>query len=728
MPAMSSTALKAMLQAERADSLGGLTSSALSSERTKAMSYYYGDMTEDMPALEGRSSAVSTDVADTIEGLMPSLMEIFAAGEEVVRFEPVGPEDEDAALQETDYVNHVFMQKNPGFLILYTFIKDALLSKNGIVKVFWETEEREERETYLDQPDDAFAVMAADPDVDVAEHTEHKDEQGQVTHDVTLVRKKSYKCAKVVPVPPEEFGISRRSRNIKDSTYCFHQVRDRTEDDLIRQGYDTAQVKELPSASIYTRQESRARDTVEKDKDNTDAMNTSARIVDVTEHYIVMDYEGTDRASLYRVTTGGDDMTVLTRKGKPDVVPVDVMPFASMTPIIVTHRFFGRSIADIVMDIQKIKTALLRSALDNVYLANNQRLEISETHMHERTLDDLLVNRPGGIVRTKAPGGLTPIPNQPIGDFIYPMLEYIDGTKESRTGVTKQSMGMDADALQNQSATAFNGTMAAVQAKTKLIARILAETGIRDLFALLHGVIRKNDKQENTVRLRNKWVKVDPRNWKTRDDMTINVGLGTGSRAEQVAHLMQILEVQKEVIAAPMPSFQMLVKPKNVYNTLEKLIERVGLKTIEPYFSDPEAVDPATGQPKQPPPPPPDHKTIEVQGKLQIAQQTAQTDAQMQQQKQALETAKVQTGIQADQQKMAMEGEMKQQQMAAEYQLKREQMQAEFQLKREQMAAELVLQREHFQMEHQAKLDAGFYKPKVSASVGNPVRMGGEVG
>jgi hypothetical protein len=179
-------------------------------------------------------------VADTVEGLMPALMEIFAAGEEVVRFDPVGPEDEDAAMQETDYVNHVFMQKNPGFLVLYTFIKDALLSKNGIVKVFWDETEKQERETYLDQPDDAFAVMAADPDVDVAEHTEHKDDQGQITHDVTLVRKKTAKLARVVPVPPEEFGITRRARAIKDSTYCFHQVRDRTEADLIAQKYDEA--------------------------------------------------------------------------------------------------------------------------------------------------------------------------------------------------------------------------------------------------------------------------------------------------------------------------------------------------------------------------------------------------------------------------------------------------------------------------------------------------------
>src|SRR5262249_6204609 len=149
--------------AEKADALAAVQASKLSQERADALDYYLGDMEKDVPTIEGRSRAVSTDVADTIEGLMPSLMEIFAASEEVVRFEPVGPEDVAAAEQETQYVNHVFMQQNPGFLILYSFIKDALLSKVGIVKVWWEEEEREERETYYDQPDDAFALLVANP-------------------------------------------------------------------------------------------------------------------------------------------------------------------------------------------------------------------------------------------------------------------------------------------------------------------------------------------------------------------------------------------------------------------------------------------------------------------------------------------------------------------------------------------------------------------------------------
>jgi hypothetical protein len=160
MPKIDSSTLRAMLAQERSSAMAAIEASKLSSDRSDAMDYYLGDMSKDMPAAEGRSSAVSTDVADTIEGLMPQLMDIFAGSDEVVRFEPVGPEDEEAAQQETDYVNHVFMQNNPGFMTLYAFIKDACLSKVGIVKVWWEEREEEERETYYDLTEDQFAMLA----------------------------------------------------------------------------------------------------------------------------------------------------------------------------------------------------------------------------------------------------------------------------------------------------------------------------------------------------------------------------------------------------------------------------------------------------------------------------------------------------------------------------------------------------------------------------------------
>ena len=179
MPKMSSMDLKALLANEKAAALAGTSSSKLQEERSRAMDYYLSDMSRDMPAQEGRSKAVSSDVSDTIEGLMPMLMDIFTSGDEVVQFSPVGPEDMEAAEQETQYINFVFMQQNPGFLTLYSMMKDALLSKTGVVKVWWETEEREEKETYYDLTDEQLAMIAADPSMEIVKHTA-KDRPGDV--------------------------------------------------------------------------------------------------------------------------------------------------------------------------------------------------------------------------------------------------------------------------------------------------------------------------------------------------------------------------------------------------------------------------------------------------------------------------------------------------------------------------------------------------------------------
>jgi hypothetical protein len=551
MPKMPTSELKAMLAAEKMDALAAMRASKLSAERAHAMDYYNGDMSRDMPAADGRSRAVSTDVADTIDGLMPSLMEIFAGSDDVVRFEAFGPEDVAAAEQETDYVNHVFMQQNPGFLILYSFIKDALLSKVGIVKVWWEEREEESRETYLDQPDDAFALLVANPEIEIVAHSARPDpayrpaamspqppagglaaqpgsgaaevaastpapgesaaleDDGPVPmlHDVTVVTRKTVAQARVEGVPPEEFGISRFARSLKDCGYCFHEVIKR-EEDLIADGYDRDEIEAIPSYTMLTNPEELARDTVDEhlSAGGDEGINEVNRQIKITEHYVRMDYEGNNKPALYRVTTGGDQGEVLTRNGEPEIVQVDMPPFAAMTPVIVTHRFFGRSIADLVMDIQRIKTALLRAILDNAYLAVNPRVEVSEAHATETTLDDLLVSRPGGIVRTKMPGGVNWQTVPAIAGEIFPVLEYADATREWRTGVNRQAQGLDANALQNTSATAAMQVYNAAQARMKLIARVFAETGIRDLFALLHATIRRNGSQAATVRLRNQWV------------------------------------------------------------------------------------------------------------------------------------------------------------------------------------------------------------------------------
>jgi hypothetical protein len=351
-----------------------------------------------------------------------------------------------------------------------------------------------------------------------------------VTHDVTIVTTRKLAEAKVLGVPPEEFGIERGARNIRDCNYCFHEVVTKTESQLIAEGFDEDQVKSLGDYTGNTEIETLARDTVgEHFATTAGGVNSAARLVRITEHYVRMDYEGEGRACLYQVVTGGDQGEVLRKDGKECITPFDAIPFAATTPVPVTHRFFGRSIADLVMPLQREKTALKRGALDNLYLHNNPRVEVAESSAGPNTLDDLLVSRPGGVVRTKTPGGLNWQAVPDITSSVYPVLQYLDAELETRTGLSKQTQGIDADALQNQSATAVAQVFSASQMRIKLIARIMAE-GVRDIFALLHGTIRKHGQQLETVRLRNAWINVDPRGWKTRDDMTINVGLGSGGK------------------------------------------------------------------------------------------------------------------------------------------------------------------------------------------------------
>jgi hypothetical protein len=630
---MSTSDLRTLISAQKADALAATQSAKLTLERERNDRYYMGDMEVDLPSEDGRSEAVSTDVSDVIEGLMPHLMDIFAGSDEVVRFEPVGPEDEVAAQQETDYVNHVFMQQNPGFMVLYTFIKDALLSKNGVAKIWWEEYEREQREDYEDLTDDQFAMLAqavlmSEGGLKIVAHTMEQEEGQPPSHDVTVIETKKYTCARVLGVPPEEFGIERNARDIKTCNYAFNDICTKTRADWIGDGYDEQQVMSLPEYTGLQTAETLARDTVwEHASGGQTSTNKSAQVVKVTEHYVRMDYEGNGKPRLYQVVTGGDDGAILIRDGKDAVEEYDMMPFAAATPVPVPHRFFGRAIADLIIQVQKEKTAIKRGALDNLYLHNNPRVEVAEASAGPNTLDDLLVSRPGGIVRTKTAGGLNWQVVPDITASIYPMLQYLDSELETKTGLAKQSQGIDANALQNQSATAVAQVFSASQMRIKLIARVLAE-GIKDIFSLLHATIRKHGGQAQTVRLRNQWVNIDPREWKTRDDMTVNVGLGNGSKAQQFAQAMALANVQKELIAGGKGH---MVGDDKLFNMATELCKIMGYRNPDRFFDDPTETDPQTGQLKHPPaPPPPDPKLqieqMKQQGQLAVNAQKAQQE------------------------------------------------------------------------------------------------------
>jgi hypothetical protein len=448
-----------------------------------------------------------------------------------------------------------------------------------------------------------------------------------VTHDVVIVTTKKASQARVMGVPPEEFGIERGARTIKDCNYCFHETQ-KSVGSLVGMGYDEKQLKELISTGDQGT-ESLSRDTVGEYSQLRDSTNETARLVRVTEHYIRMDYEGNGKTCIYRVTTGGEGGDILKLNGKDDIEKVDGYPFAAASPVPQPHRFFGRSIADLVMQIQREKTAMKRGALDNMYLHNNPRPEIAESHAGVNTIDDLLVSRHGAPIRTKQPGGLAWQVVPDITGSIYPMLQYLDADLEAKTGLSKQTQGIDANALQNQSATAVAQVFSSSQLRVKLIARVLAE-GVRDMFAILHHTIRSHGQEEATVRLRNKWVPVDPRNWKTRDDMTINVGLGTGGKAQQFAQTMALANFQKELLLGGKAH---LVGDDKLFNTASELTKIMGHKNPDKFFDDPSEKGP-DGQLKHPPvQPPPDPKVMAIQEQAKNDQQELALKAELDKQK-----------------------------------------------------------------------------------------------
>lgn len=685
---MDKNEIRAIVAAEKRAAIGSSTTSDLTRQRSDALDYYLGDMAAHMPSLEGQSKASSSDVSDVIESVLPSLMDIFTSGDEFVEFTPFGPEDEEAAKQETDYVNHVFMQQNPGFMVLYSWMKDGLLSKNGIIKCWWHEYEESEKETYRGLDDAGYSAIAADTSLEIVQQT-----ISETGIDVVVKKGGKSGCVKVVPVPPEEFGISPQAKSIPESGYCYHKLR-KTASELIAEGYSKEEVDKLPASTTRNNeddQEGIARDTFANESDPTTIINRSMRLIDVTEHYIRLDADGDGVAEILKVVTAGDTEMLL---GEPE--EIDRMPFHSITPVPMTHRFFGRSLADLTIEVQRIKTHLLRQLLDNAALLNNQRIAVGSAGADENTLDDLLTNRPGGIVRMKDITQIREMPNQPLGAYVMPMLEYVDQLRETRTGVGRHVQGLDPNSLNkaSQTATGFTGLMEHSMMRIKLIARIFAETGVKSLFLHIHELVQKYQDKASVVRLRNKWVPVDPRTWKTRKDMTVTVALGTGSKDQQIMLLNNILERQIQAIQFQGGVDGPLVSLDNVYNTLRRMVEMTGLKAPELYFTEPD--------PNAPPrEPPPDPKMIEIQQKGQIEQARLQITAQSDQQRMQLDSQKSAADIQLRETEAALKLELMREEAAAKIELEREKALAEQALAERQQAFEMQMAEKQFELQSQ---------------------------
>ena len=661
--------LKAILENEIDNAIGYLDSETTQA-RTQALEYYlrqpYGN------EVEGRSQIVTGEVAEAIDGALPQLVRVFTQSDDIVRFEPKHPGDEEGAKQATDYCNWVFYSQNPGFTILHNWFKDALLQKNGVIKCYWDIKEDVTKEEYRGLTDDELVMLMSDGQYEiVGQDTTVLDggvgEDGapmaMQSHDVIVAKRTQSGSVKVENVPPEEFLISKRARAVADSPFVAHRKL-LPRSDLIAMGFDPEIVANLPSYNDLSFTDERlARYSRGEQPDEQASLDESMQEVEVYEAYLRTDYDGDGVAELRQIFYAGSD--ILSN------VETDYLPFHSLCPIPIPHKFFGESLADRSMDIQLIKSTVVRQMLDNLYLSNNARVGAVEGQVN---IDDLLTVTPGGVVRMKNPQAVVPLNVPSVIAQAFPMLQYLDDAQSKRTGVSDMQQGLNPDVLQNVTAAAVAASTAAAGGKLELIARIFAETGVRTLFQGILQLLCKYQDKPTLMRMRGKYVPIDPRAWSNEYDVDISVGLGTGNKAEQMTMLQMVLAKQEAILQQFGPA-NPLVSVGQYRNTLGRFIEAAGFTDSAEFFKEvtPE-IEQQLEQPQQPQPDPTVQALIQQsQAQIQIAQQKAQAD------------------VQAAQQKAQADIALQREKAAADIQIQREKAQASLQLKQEELAAEIQL-------------------------------------
>lgn len=581
----------------------------ISPERALAGQYYKGEPFGNEE--EGRSQAMSMDVRDTVQAMMPSIMKVFFAANNVVEFAPNGPEDIESAQQATDYVNYCLTRDNNLFNECYSTFKDALIRKNGIMKVWWDNEKDVTTHYFTGLDEATFSVLQSDPTVEVKDVEITYGEMmvetpmgmmGQsqpATYDCTVVRTVEKGRLRVQSVPPEEFLIDRRARSIETAEFVAHR-RYVTVSDLVKMGYEWDEVQDLGFETLddFEGNDEAFDRNPQAFVQITGRTDTTSRKVLYIEGYVYVDMDGDGIAELCRVCVAGTANKILHYE------PCDFIPFVDFCPDPEPHTFFGMSIADVTMDIQLIKSNILRNTLDSLAQSIHPRTGVVEGQVN---LEDVMNTEVGGIIRMRAPGMVQPFTMPFVGQQAFPMLQYMDELRENRTGISKAASGLDANALQSSTRAAVAATITAAAQHIELICRIFAETGMKSLFHKSMQLIAKNQDAPRMVRLRNTFVPIDPRVWDTNMDVVVNVAIGTGSNEEKMAFLGQVAAKQEMLMQMGAP----LVDMQGYYNTLSQMMALAGYKDPTVFFKDPAMMPPPP--PPAPPQPTPEEMLSQVQ-------------------------------------------------------------------------------------------------------------------
>lgn len=555
--------------------------SEIAEDRIKSQRYFEGEV--DIGQEDGRSKIVSTKVRDTIRAIKPSLMRVFLSSENAVEYVPTSQEDVKSAEQATKYANYRFNELN-GYTLLNDVIHDALVKKTGVLKVWWEDNTEEEFFNFSNVTEEEMTAIVNEPDATVIEQsmemTMEMGEDGMEMEMPEYTLKVSYKKEKgklqIEALPPEEFIVDRNAKSVDDAYIVAHRTEMRVSD-LVQMGYDYDVVSELSGLSsddTYTDTEAFERKGYEQDEE-ANTYDVSMKLVAVTEAYMKMDKEGTGIASMYRILMAGGDNKML------ECEPWGEVPFAVFEVDPEPHTFFGRSVADLIMNDQDSSTAMLRGMMDNVALTNSPRQGYVQGQVN---VDDLMNNEIGGLVRMKSPQALVDIATPFVAGQVLSAMQYMDNTVEGKTGVSKASQGLDPDALQNTSATAARLQAQQGSAQIEVMARNIAEGGMKRLFKLMLHLLVENSCEETLMRLHGEFVPIDPRSWNTSMDVSTNVGLGTGKEETRQMALQQALTMQMQIWST-YGNQNGLVTMTGIRNTLGDMLALAGVKNIDRYFN-----------------------------------------------------------------------------------------------------------------------------------------------
>jgi hypothetical protein len=598
----------------------------ISEDRIKAQRYFEGEV--DIGEEDGRSKIVATKVRDTIRAIKPSLMRVFLSSENPVEYVPTSQEDVSSADQATKYAHYRFQELN-GYTLLNDAIHDALVKKTGVLKVYWEDYSEATIHTYSNLTEEEMSVIVNDDNVTVIEQSIEMEmsadafgmEVEMPKYELKISHKKDTGKLCVESVPPEEFFVDRNAKSVKDAYVVAHKTEMRV-GDLVAMGYDFDVVSELSGNSTddtFSDAEAFERNGYSDDGEEH-SQDPSMKLVEVTEAYMKMDVYGTGQATMHRFILGGGNKELL------DFEPWGDIPFAVFEIDPEPHTFFGRSIADLIMNDQDSSTAMLRGMMDNVALVNNPSIDVVEGQVN---MDDIMNNEIGSIRRVKVQGAIQANAIPFVAGQTLVAMQYLDDEIQVKTGVTKASMGLDPNALANSTATAAQLTAQQGAGQIEVIARNIAEGGMKRLFKLMLNLLVENSCEETMMRLNGQYVPIDPRSWNNAMDVTVNVGLGTGKEENKHAALNQAFQTQMQIWQAYGPS-NGLVTMTGMRNTLADMLVLAGVRNTDRYFNPmtPEQEQQLIAQQQQAqgqPQPSPEAQAI-VEAETIKAQAKSQTD------------------------------------------------------------------------------------------------------